>query len=83
MRDAAGVTVRIVRSDATRWASATFAGARHELVLRGQTQARRSTHWLAALPEAELPLRGHLVADLKIVAVQRVDDGDDASRSRR
>ncbi len=63
--DASGTDLTIVRSDATRWASATFAGARHvlELTLRGTAAAA----WLRALPEAELTLGGHLVADLTIV----------------
>jgi hypothetical protein len=28
--------------------------------------------WLAALPDAELPLRGHILADLAIDAVEQV-----------
>ena len=71
--DAAGVGIVVTRCTLTRWASATFAGARHELAatLTGGSVAER---WLAALPEAELPVRGHLVADLKIVAATRADD---------
>lgn len=68
--DAAGIVLSITRSDLTQWASATFAGARHELTLT-VTPSARVDRWLGDLPETELPLQGHLVADLKIVAVVR------------
>ncbi len=60
--EAAGVAIEIVASEATPWASATFNGARHQLTL-ASTDAGFAA-WLATLPEADLPLRGHLVADL-------------------
>lgn len=71
--DLAGVAVRVTRSDTASWASATFTGARHELAVEGAAGAALD-RWLGALPETDLPLRGHLVADLKIVAIAR-DDG--------
>ena len=73
-RDADGhaVELRIVWSDMTRWASATFTGARHELGLTGPSSATAEA-WLRALPEADLRMRDHLVADLKVVAVGRGD----------
>jgi hypothetical protein len=71
--EAAGVTIRVVRSDWTRWASATFGGARHQLTIVGNGD--RLGAWLATLPDADLPLRGHLVADLAVVARRRGDDG--------
>jgi len=51
------------------WASATFVGHRHvaTLVVEGDAAA-----WLAALPEAEFSLRGHIVADL---VAARAGDG--------
>ncbi|MEH3041477.1 MAG: hypothetical protein PGN21_15615 [Sphingomonas paucimobilis] len=64
--EAAGVAIAIVASDATPWASATFNGARHRLTLESGDAGFAA--WLAALPEAELPLRGHLVADLIVTA---------------
>lgn len=64
--DAAGLTVAVTRHGWTRWASATFTGARHELALDLPAGAAAQA-WLAALPEAELTLRGHLVADLKLI----------------
>lgn len=50
----------VLRHDGTDpWASVTFTGARHRVTATGTGLAA----WLAALPEAELPLpAGHLVA---------------------
>ena len=47
-------------------ASATFVGARHRLTLSGSGVAFDA--WVAGLAEANLPLRGHLVADVAVVA---------------
>ena len=66
----AGVTMTVVASDANRWASATFAGARHEIVLTGQADDAME-RWLGDLPEADLSVPGYLVADLKIVAMRQ------------
>ena len=65
---AAGAAITIVRSDATRWASATFTGARHAVELAAEA-SDAVERWLGELPEAELAMAGHLVADLKIVAM--------------
>lgn len=55
----------ITAADCDRWASATFVGARHRLALTcDDSPAARA--WLAALPEADWSLRGHLVADLHL-----------------
>lgn len=62
--EAAGVAIAITASDTTPWASATFNGARHRLTLAGEGAA--FARWVAGLPEADLPLRGHLVADLVV-----------------
>lgn len=53
----------VTSAGATRWASATFTGARHRIELAGSSDTA-SLHWLSALPEAELCVRRHLVADL-------------------
>ena len=57
---------RVVASRSEPWFSATFSGARHavSLALPAATAAR----FARALPEAELPLRDHFVADLAVVA---------------
>ena len=61
-----GTAVTVSEAGATRWASATFTGARHRFELGGAADAE-SLRWLSALPEAELTVRGHLVADLVVV----------------
>jgi hypothetical protein len=60
-----------VRGWATHpWASATFLGACHRGVLAVDGEGIDA--WLAALPERELAVRGHLVADL---TARRAPDG--------
>lgn len=66
-----GITIDGIGS--TPWASATFNGARHRVRLGGRATAELEA-WLQALAEAELPLRGHLVADLAILSSKV--DGD-------
>jgi hypothetical protein len=66
----AACLVRAIDSTWTRWASATFNGARHELSLEA-TDSPALEAWLDALPEADLPLRGHLVADIVVTGVTR------------
>lgn len=69
-----GITIAFDATHMTAWESATFSGARH--VLEARTTAADAIHcWLTHLPEAELPLPGHLVADLAITAVAQVGDG--------
>jgi len=51
------------------WASVTFVGDRHIATLK---VAGDPAAWLAALPEAELAVRGHLVAD---IVARRAPDG--------
>lgn len=65
---AAGCPVTIAAADWSRWASATFTGARHLLRLSAPPSPALIV-WIAALPEAEFALRGHLVADLSVAAV--------------
>ncbi|RYE02475.1 MAG: hypothetical protein EOP61_08550 [Sphingomonadales bacterium] len=69
----AGCPVTIPKAEVQRWASATFVGARHALTLAG-TKSPELDAWLAALPEAEFALRGHLVADLAVLHVAREGD---------
>lgn len=58
-----GLTIDSIAS--TRWASATFVGARHTLALCVAGAAARD--WLGDLAEADLPVPGHLVADVLVV----------------
>ena len=59
------------------WCSATFIGARHdiELVWIGAMAHAQASAMAAQLPEAELPLSGHIVADVEVGAVTRGEDG--------
>lgn len=70
---AAGVDLAIVEASWTRWASATFTGARHDLALAA-SPSHTLDAWLAGLPEAEFALRGHLVADLAVDSRMRVGE---------
>ncbi|MGN6270507.1 MAG: hypothetical protein ACTHM0_11525 [Sphingomonas sp.] len=65
-RSGPGVTVS--KSEAAPWASVTFAGARHRLTVEARATAGFD-RWLAALPEAEFALRGHLVAELAVTTL--------------
>ena len=66
--------VQIVESDWVRWASATFTGARHTITFTA-TPSPALDRWLAELPEADLLLRGHLVADIVVAGLTRAADG--------
>lgn len=68
-----GIDLSIVSASWTRWASATFAGARHALLLTA-TPSSALDAWIADLPEAEFALRGHLVADLTVESRTRIGD---------
>jgi hypothetical protein len=63
------------------WASATFAGARHELSFRieGEGAGAAADAFLAHLEAAEFDLRGHILADIALVSDER-RDGEDAAR---
>ncbi len=67
-----GVVLAIADAGWTAWASATFVGARHRLVLHAAA-GDAFDRWLAELPEAELPMRRHLVAELAVTARWRED----------
>ena len=69
----AGCPLEIVDADWVRWASATFTGARHALRWTALPGAALET-WLAALPDADLPLRGHLLADIVVAGLRRTPE---------
>ncbi len=69
-----GLAATVTAANLTRWASATFAGARHRLTLTGSVDDRVKA-WLDGLPEANLPLRGHLIADVVVEASSRDGEG--------
>jgi hypothetical protein len=67
----AGFVLEEIRS--RRWASVTFQGARHEIVLRleGQGAGEAAGRLLANLEARGFELRGHLVADVSLVSEER------------
>lgn len=69
----AGLALAVRDADWRRWASATFAGARHDLTI-ALPDTDAATRWLDALPEADLPIRGHLVADAVVLRMHREGD---------
>ena len=58
--------------ESRRWASATFSGERHVIVVTAEDTAALAC-WLAGLPSAEWNLPRRLVADLAVAAVERQD----------
>lgn len=58
------------------WASITFSGERHRLVLRlgGDCAAAAANAFLDGLAEREFQLRGHIVADIAVVGDVREGD---------
>lgn len=63
--------VDIISASWERWASATFAGARHRITV-AMTPCPATEAWLGGLPDAEFDVRGHLVADVDVIAVRRL-----------
>ncbi len=65
------------------WASATFAGARHELTFRvsGAGAAEASDDFIRNLDAREFKLRGHIMADISLIDEER-PDGEDSVRIR-
>lgn len=65
-----------VRSRA--WASATFAGARHQLCLRveGDGAGAAADSFAHGLEAAEFDLRGHILADVHLVGSEQGEDAD-------
>jgi hypothetical protein len=89
MTDAATALLKAIRvliGDAARfvleelhsraWASVTFNGARHELAFRleGVGAGEAAGRLLSGLAAAELPLPGHVVADIALLSEERRPD---------
>jgi hypothetical protein len=60
------------------WASVTFSGARHRIVvsLVGAGAAAAADSFLTGMEDAEFDLRGHLLADIALIAEDRDLDGE-------
>jgi hypothetical protein len=67
---AAGFTILTTIAESTRWASATFVGAQHRLTLDMPDDGAAAA-WLSRLSDADLPVRGHLVADVTVLSIER------------
>ncbi|HET9641172.1 MAG TPA: hypothetical protein VFP12_18430 [Allosphingosinicella sp.] len=69
--DFSGFVIEEIRS--RRWASVTFQGARHELAFRleGEGAETAAGRLLGQLDARNFTLRGHLLADLSLVAQER------------
>lgn len=52
------------------WSSATFTGMRHEMRFTLPWSAR-AVIAIVDLPEADLPMKGHFVADLRVIQCER------------
>lgn len=69
----AGPSAELLRHSEKAWASVTFSGARHTLVLGfdGMQAMDAADLFIAALPEHEFIISGRLVADATIVSVDQ------------
>ena len=65
LSELAGPDIAVVASSSRPWASATFIGAQHRVILRfaGDDAAERAARFAEALPDAEFTIAGHIVAD--------------------
>lgn len=64
----AGVDLTVTQANERPWASVTFSGARHRLLIEGPA-GNAFDGWLAQLGEAELTMRGHIVLEPEIAWV--------------
>ncbi|RSV37599.1 hypothetical protein CA232_06185 [Sphingomonas koreensis] len=60
-----GCVITLAASKTVPWASATFTGGRHVIYLAADA-GEDLVRWAAGLPEAVLPLPGHMLADLVV-----------------
>jgi hypothetical protein len=68
----AGVALAVSGWQSRPWSSALFTGHRHRVFVSTSSTCSAWGPWLAALPEADLPIRRFYVAD---IAVTPVADG--------
>jgi len=71
--DLAGREAELLRHSERNWASATFAGTRHTVVLafNGTVAIDAAEALIAALPDHEFAIPGQLVADASVVSVDQ------------
>lgn len=72
LMELAGRKAELVRHSERSWASATFSGTRHTVVLSfaGAEAVAAGEQFIDALPEHEFAIAAHLVADAAVVAVE-------------
>jgi hypothetical protein len=65
------------RVHSREWASITFTGARHEVTIRldGPDAEAAADRFLHGLDATEFRLRGHILADIALVARERTEEG--------
>jgi hypothetical protein len=64
--DAKALSLSATVTGSRNWASALFTGVRLTIELTAE-DGEPFEHWLAALPEAEFPMRRRFVADVELV----------------
>jgi hypothetical protein len=71
---AAGCPIKATAATWTRWASATFSGARHEITAEA-AESPALDAWLTALVDGEQypEILGYLLADIIVLSVARSD----------
>ena len=74
LADLAGGHGMVTRHSERPWASITFAGARHAITMSfsGHEAAAAGERFVAALPDHEFAIPGHLVADIAVRSVDHV-----------
>jgi hypothetical protein len=72
---------RVDELSSRAWASVTFSGARHKVAftLEGEDASAAAEAFLARIGEAQFELRGHILADVALIAEERAPEGDRAS----
>ena len=72
-------------SSSRPWASATFIGAQHRVILRfeGEEAQPSATRFAESLPEAEFSISGHIVADACVDewGIEATDEGESLAPS--
>ena len=66
-------SVSIEEVHSRSWASVTFSGTRHDVALRldGEGAEAAAERFLGGLEAAEIPLDGHVLADISLVSQER------------
>ncbi|MGD9811576.1 MAG: hypothetical protein AB7U35_09625 [Sphingobium sp.] len=74
----AGPDSSVLTTSTRPWASATFVGARHRIVLKleGEVQEQRAEELAALLPDAEFSISGHIVADLCVDNIRTNEEAE-------